>query len=122
MNPVRNTPRIDRGDVWIASLWPSDNSDPGRAACDLQGTHPSVSVPDSLAGVPVRGGGATRFMRGRKEESAVIRHFRLEGFHGGFCPAVHLQRLQDIAHVVLHGLLRDAKFIGDFLVPEALCN
>src|ERR1700728_92960 len=39
--------------------------------------------------------------------------------HHGFHPGVDLQLLQDVPHVVLHGVLRDEQLLGDVTVVEA---
>ena len=50
----------------------------------------------------------------------LMPHLGLHRLHGGFGPAIHVQRLEDVAYVVLHRLLGDAKLIGNFLVAKAL--
>ncbi len=51
--------------------------------------------------------------------SAELDELFPDGDHDGFHPGVDLQFLQDVAHVVLHGVLGDEQFLGDVPVVHA---
>ena len=46
----------------------------------------------------------------------------VNGIQGQFQPVGHTELIEHIVQVVLHGLLRDEHFFGDFLVLIALGN
>lgn len=57
-------------------------------------------------------------IRGGEEDiSALFAEAGLNSLHRGFSSTVDLERLKDIAHVVLNRFLGDAQPRGDFFVP-----
>src|SRR5579864_7180206 len=83
---------------------------------------PTIIHKPRLGGLGTRG---TSYSSGSfmgKGMLCLFAHLRLHCFHRRLCSAVHLQRFKDVAHVILHGFLRDAEPGGDLFIAHSLRN